>query len=99
MARDRKAAWWQQWVSLVTVLVALVTAAITVAQRLTAVETGLDALRELVATRFGETEKRMDSIATDIHSDVREIRQILMDGHPPPQSSGLDDSGVGKRRN
>ena len=71
----------------------------TFGQRLTAVETGLSGLRELVATRFSESDKRIDSVAADIHADVREIRQILMDGRPPSPPSGPNESGAGKRRN
>jgi hypothetical protein len=110
MAHDGRSGLVQIWgPPLVSAALSLVLLAIagwfTVGQRLTAVESGLSGLREIVDTRFGETDRRFDALAAHIKAqldanrdDVREIRQILMEQRAPGQPSGLDQSGAGKRR-
>ena len=109
MAHDTRAGFVQTWgpplVSAIgSVAIVGIGSWFTVGQRLASVETGLTGLREIVATRFTETDRRIDEIATNIkaqlddgRADVREIRQLLMDAHQsvPPETRS---SGVGKRR-
>jgi hypothetical protein len=110
MAHDARSGLVQIWgPPLVSAALSLVVLAIagwfTVGQRLTSVETGLAGLREIVDTRFGDTDRRFDAIAAHIkaqldenRADVREIRQLLMDQRVPGQRSGPEQSGAGKRR-
>jgi hypothetical protein len=109
MAHDTKAGFVQTWgPPLVTAIGSVAVVGIgswfTVGQRLASVETGLTGLREIVATRFTETDRRIDETAANIKAqlddgrvDVREIRQLLMDAHPSVQPESRA-SGVGKRR-
>lgn len=105
MAHDARAGLVQIWgpplVSAALSLAALAVAGwFTVGQRLTAVETGLAGLREVVDTRFAETDRGFDALAAHIRAqldesraDVREIRQLLMEQRP----AGAEESGAGKR--
>jgi hypothetical protein len=110
MAHDARSGPVQMWgPPLVSAALSLVVLAIagwfTLGQRLTSVETGLAGLREIVDARFADNDRRFESIAAHIRAqldenraDVREIRKILMEQRAPAQPSGVDQSGMGKRR-